>query len=937
MKKIIYLLSYLLFSFTLNAQIDFTVRVNTTSFSNTGGNNYQLVGTIVDANGIWGYNDVAVGDSLFYLEPNTITIKNVIHPFVVNSKSGGGQNITLQLTSVTPLINTSESGTVSGTVVLARKNSKGYISVPAGIANTPIAWALENRFKSKVAVDIDNATEVYVYVGSSGVLPSVSPPTITQHLARNTAKELYQWNGSAWVLVGSGGGLSANSVDSTHIKLRSIAPSDLSQFAIDSLKSLVSSPTLTQNRIGFGSSTNAITNDSTFNFEKWKGVSTISSTINQKQIIGDTTYAKGQDIIFYGNSITESAYPTVGMPTALTVRYPTLVARAFNATEINKGIGGTGLYGATCADSNMLCRYIIPHASTTRYIMFMYGPQNGSSDPTIDVPTYQTKLNALIDSTISKGYPQSKIVILGWILTGRNNSLSDTCVNYRLDTLQQGVASRRGVNFVSTYTYMKLNGALALVSPDSLHPNAKGQAIIAQSIIATLANNRASGYLEVTGKSAFGSDMTVGGDVTIAGNTTTNVANVSGAANQYAIELTAKGAGYPIYSGMRFKGLLSSDSFSLRYETRNGYANVFGLYHNGNANWFIHNNDNVTIGGTTDYGVKLGINGSILANGDANFFPTSNNHSVFNFKNPTFAGNSWIEQKWYGVTTTDTFRNRYGLNGSGDAYYGLFGTAATGLVTTWADGNHMIGFTTNVGSKLAVNGSGRFDGNLLLQPTTATSSTIKMRIPTFSVGNYIEQQFYVNAAGDTVSLRHSIISGGDRLFGIYDDNVPQLVYNATSNNFGIGNNASSTPQYKVDIDAKTGRAGNPLRLQGLLQGATSDSLISSASGVAKRLSIDETIESTHKAYFKTFASSGSVDAGVADVGYDAMTNDQLINKRRVLVFANGQLHPYYHGTSAPSAGTYRALGYWVNGTTINFVDENGSSIATITNVRIEYR
>lgn len=52
--------------------------------------------------------------------------------------------------------------------------------------------------------------------------------------------------------------------------------------------------------------------------------------------------------------------------------------------------------------------------------------------------------------------------------------------------------------------------------------------------------------------------------------------------------------------------------------------------------------------------------------------------------------------------------------------------------------------------------------------------------------------------------------------------------------FGLNN---TTPSYWLDIDANTGSAGNPMRLQGLLAGSTSDSIVSSSVGVLKRLSI----------------------------------------------------------------------------------------------------
>jgi len=136
-------------------------------------------------------------------------------------------------------------------------------------------------------------------------------------------------------------------------------------------------------RVGFGSSANRIASDSAITFEKWKGIDTRITTTQQRMIIGDTLYPTGSSIIFYGNSITQNVNHQLPISVAKTIAYPTLVAANLNAIEVNKGIGGTGLYGATCADSNMLCRYIIPYVSTTRYIMYLFGPQDGSTSGSI--------------------------------------------------------------------------------------------------------------------------------------------------------------------------------------------------------------------------------------------------------------------------------------------------------------------------------------------------------------------------------------------------------------------------------------------------------------------------------------------------------------------------------------------------------------------------
>ena len=59
-------------------------------------------------------------------------------------------------------------------------------------------------------------------------------------------------------------------------------------------------------------------------------------------------------------------------------------------------------------------------------------------------------------------------------------------------------------------------------------------------------------------------------------------------------------------------------------------------------------------------------------------------------------------------------------------------------------------------------------------------------------------------------------------------------------NIGI---ATTSPLYRLDIDAITGTTGNPARFLGLMAGATSDSIISSSSGILRRLSISQIIGS----------------------------------------------------------------------------------------------
>ena len=78
---------------------------------------------------------------------------------------------------------------------------------------------------------------------------------------------------------------------------------------------------------------------------------------------------------------------------------------------------------------------------------------------------------------------------------------------------------------------------------------------------------------------------------------------------------------------------------------------------------------------------------------------------------------------------------------------------------------------------------------------------------------------------------------------------------------------TTTPQYKLDIDANTGSTGNPIRLQGLVSTTTADSVLvykTANAGVVKRMSLAQLINGTSVTV--TNPSTGST------VGYTAGTN-----------------------------------------------------------------
>lgn len=105
------------------------------------GNVYTVGGVVDDENGFWNATYVSLGDSVFYLEESTI------YPFVISNILGAsGSVLNVEITSTTPLLSTSSSGTITGQICISRRTDKGYCPVPVGL-NEPLKWAMENRFK----------------------------------------------------------------------------------------------------------------------------------------------------------------------------------------------------------------------------------------------------------------------------------------------------------------------------------------------------------------------------------------------------------------------------------------------------------------------------------------------------------------------------------------------------------------------------------------------------------------------------------------------------------------------------------------------------------------------------------------------------------------------------------------------------------------------
>jgi len=190
--------------------------------------------------------------------------------------------------------------------------------------------------------------------------------------------------------------------------------------------------------------------------------------------IGDTVQGTKQ-FVFFGNSVTAG----YNLTSPTTERFSYLVSRIFGAIELNRGRSGTRMtHSGVSSDSCMIDRIpLIPtYASPYAAIFFDYGLNDDQAG--VDTSTFKTSYNRVVDTCIARGWPTNKIFLLApsynWY------SLTPNTDDFARAT--RTVAESKSVEFVDVYNYMINNGGTSLIQADSLHPNALGNIVTAQSI-----------------------------------------------------------------------------------------------------------------------------------------------------------------------------------------------------------------------------------------------------------------------------------------------------------------------------------------------------------------------------------------------------------------------------------------------------------------------
>lgn len=81
-------------------------------------------------------------------------------------------------------------------------------------------------------------------------------------------------------------------------------------------------------------------------------------------------------------------------------------------------------------------------------------------------------------------------------------------------------------------------------------------------------------------------------------------------------------------------------------------------------------------------------------------------------------------------------------------------------------------------------------------------------------------------------------NGSELVFATTPQNAIQQIERMRISNTGNIGISSGTPLYRLDVNAYSGSSGDPIRLLGLNAGATSDSILTAASGVVRRMAIN---------------------------------------------------------------------------------------------------
>ncbi len=212
------------------------------------------------------------------------------------------------------------------------------------------------------------------------------------------------------------------------------------------------------------------------------------------------------------------------------------------------------------------------------------------------------------------------------------------------------------------------------------------------------------------------------------------------------------------------------------------------------------------------------------------------------------------------------------------------GSSALTTVNGW--GNTAVGFRSGMSMQIANANVAVGDSALLNNVLGSNNTMLGYRSGEWATGSNniaigYNAQLPVSTASNQLAL-------GSWLYG-------------TGGFLGIN---TINPQYKLDIDAQTGSSGNPLRLLGLNAGATSDSIISSNSGILRRLSIAQVLGNAWNIAGNSGTVAGTNFLGTID---NIPLSIRINNQKAGRISSTGETYLGYLSGNAITTGTYNTF------------------------------
>lgn len=241
----------------------------------------------------------------------------------------------------------------------------------------------------------------------------------------------------------------------------------------------------------------------------------IWGNLDKNNIIGTPTTATNQ--LFYGDSVTAGAVATSPDKT-----WTALICAVNETTQLNYGYGGSTMCYKYPGDMSFTERLpsIATYDGTQQSLFIAYGVNDYVQDWTA-TQFGDALSNALVYLMNTKNYPPSALVVVTPAIIkdlpyDKNNEGLKAYAEIAIEK-----AKINGVRYVNTYQYMMNNGGQdALVSPDNIHPNDAGHAIIAEAVTYKYFGNLyargqlkagksiySMGSLKVDGKSEFNDEV----------------------------------------------------------------------------------------------------------------------------------------------------------------------------------------------------------------------------------------------------------------------------------------------------------------------------------------------------------------------------------------------------------------------------------------------